>query len=188
MSLLSAIQTKVGEQPGGRMYVETEVGGKKLQATVDTGADTIYMAKELADEIPLLSKKKRCYVKGVKVKSLPIHGIARNTDIQIRPCKGKVDITVASLDDRKFYLGMDFLDKAKAFIVPYANTLFIMVDGQAHAIPMKRDAKKERVLPALQFSIHREVGHLAAFKRDEGAMCVKTSTPPGKKARRKKRA
>jgi len=31
MSLLSAIHTKVGEQPGGRMYVETEVGGKKLQ-------------------------------------------------------------------------------------------------------------------------------------------------------------
>ena len=51
MSLLSAIQTKVGEQAGGRMYVETEVGGKKLQATVDTGADTVYMAKELADEI-----------------------------------------------------------------------------------------------------------------------------------------
>jgi len=54
MSLLSAIQTKVGEQLIGRMYVETEVGGKKLQTTVDTGADTVYMAKELADEIHLL--------------------------------------------------------------------------------------------------------------------------------------
>jgi len=83
---------------------------------------------------------------------------------------------------------MDFLDKAKAFIVPYASTLFIMVDGQAHLIPMKQDAEKERVLPALQFSIHREAGHLAALKREEGAMCVKASTPPGKKAQRKKRA
>jgi len=57
MSLLSAIQTKVGEQLGGRMYVETEVGGKKLQATVDTRADTVYVAKELADEIHLPYKK-----------------------------------------------------------------------------------------------------------------------------------
>ena len=83
---------------------------------------------------------------------------------------------------------MDFLDKTRAFIVPYASSLFIMADGQMHAIPMRRDAEKERVLPALQFSIHREAGHLAALKRDEGTMCVKASTPPGKKAQRKKRA
>ena len=146
------------------------------------------MAKELADEIHLPYKKEMGYVKGVNAKSLPIHGIARGTDIRIGLWKGKVDITVAPLDDRKFCLGMNFLDKARAFIVPYASTLFIMADGQAHAISMKRDAEKEMVLPALQFSIHREAGHLAALKRDEGAMCVKASTPPGKKARRKKRA
>jgi len=29
-TLLSAIQTKVGEQSGGHMYVEIEVSGKKL--------------------------------------------------------------------------------------------------------------------------------------------------------------
>jgi len=51
MTLLSAIQATVGEQIGGCMYVQIEVGGKKLQAMVDTGADTVYMAKELIDEI-----------------------------------------------------------------------------------------------------------------------------------------
>jgi len=122
------------------MYVETEVGGKKLQATVDTGADTVYMAKELTDEIHLPYKKERGYVKGVNAKSLPIHGITRGTDIRIGPWNCKIDITVTPLDDQKFYLGMDFLDKARAFIVPYASTLFIMADGQAHAIPMKWDA------------------------------------------------
>ena len=83
---------------------------------------------------------------------------------------------------------MDFLDKARAFKVPYASALFIMANGQAHAILIKRDVEKERVLPALQFSIHREAGHLVALKRDEGVMCVKALTSPGKKARRKKRA
>jgi len=117
MSLLNATRTQVGEQPSGRMYVETEVGGKKLQATVDTGADTVYMAKELADEIHLSYKKERGYVKGVNAKSLPIHGVARGADIRIGPWKGKIDITIAPLDDRKFYLRMDFLDTARAFIV-----------------------------------------------------------------------
>ena len=107
------------------------------------------MAKELADEIHLPHKKERGYVKGVNAKSLPIHGVARGADIQIGPRKGKIDITVAPLDDQKFYLGMDFLDKARAFIVPYASTLFITTNGQVHAIPMRWDVGKERILPAL---------------------------------------
>uniref|UniRef100_A0A7C9DG49 Uncharacterized protein n=1 Tax=Opuntia streptacantha TaxID=393608 RepID=A0A7C9DG49_OPUST len=53
---------------------------------------------------------------------------------------------------------------------------------------MKRDAEKERVLPALQFSINREPSHLAALKRDKGPMCIKATTPSRKKAPRKKRA
>jgi len=118
MSLLSAIQTKVGEQTGRRMYVETKVEGKKLEATVDTRADTVYMAKELANKIRLPYKKEKGYVKGVNAKNLPIHGVAHDVGIQIRPWKDKVDITIGPFDDRKFYLGMDFLDKAKAFIIP----------------------------------------------------------------------
>jgi len=35
-SLLSAIQSKLGEQADDCMYVETKFSGKKLQATVDT--------------------------------------------------------------------------------------------------------------------------------------------------------
>jgi len=63
------------------MFVDIEVEGKKLQATVDTGADTVYMAKELADQIHLPYKKERGYVKGVNAKSLPIHEVARGADI-----------------------------------------------------------------------------------------------------------
>jgi len=173
ISLLSAIQTKVGEQTDGRMYIETEVEGKKLEAMVDTEPDTIYMAKELANEIRLPYKKEKGYVKGVIAKSLPIHGVVRDADIQIGPRKGKVHINVSPLDDRKFYLGMDFLDKTKDFIIPYAKTLFITADGQVHSIPMRREAEKERVLPALRFSKNQEPGYLTALKTDERPMYVK---------------
>jgi len=67
------------------MYVEIEVGGKKLQAMMDTGADKVYMAKELADEISLPYKKKKGYVKGVNARSLPIYGVTRGTNIQVGP-------------------------------------------------------------------------------------------------------
>lgn len=72
-TLLSAIQTKVGEQSSGRMYVEIEVRVKKIQ---DTGADTMYMTKKLADEISIPYKKEKGYVKGINAKSLPIYGVA----------------------------------------------------------------------------------------------------------------
>ena len=73
--LLSVIQSKVGEQVSNRMYVETKVGGKKLQATVDTRANKVYMATKLADEISLPYKNEKGYVKGVNVTSLPIPGV-----------------------------------------------------------------------------------------------------------------
>jgi len=76
ISPLSATQSKVGEEAGSRMYVDTVVSNKKLQATVDMGADKVYMAKELTDEIGLTCKKENGYVKGVNTKSLPIHGVA----------------------------------------------------------------------------------------------------------------
>lgn len=55
ISILGAIQSKVREQASGCMYLETEARGKKLQTTwtQDTGADTMYMVRELADEINL---------------------------------------------------------------------------------------------------------------------------------------
>ena len=79
------------------MYVEIEVRSKKLKAMVDMEANTIYIVKALVDETPLPYKKDRHYVKGVNTKSPPLYGVARDTNIQIGPWKGKVDIIVPSL-------------------------------------------------------------------------------------------
>lgn len=161
------------------MYVEAKVKGKKLQTTMDTGADTMYTTKELTYEFCLPYKKERGMVKGVNAKSLPIHWVARGADIQSRLWSGHVDIIVAPLDNHKFYLRMDFLDRAKAFIAPYASTLFIMVDGQVHLIPIRQDAKKEKVLAAFGFPKDKEPGYLASFTRGNGPICVKPPIPPG---------
>ena len=82
ISILSATQSNVGEQAGSRMCVDTEVGDQKLQATVDMGADKVYMAKELADEISQPYKREKGCVMGVNAKSLPIHGVAPGMNIK----------------------------------------------------------------------------------------------------------
>ena len=168
------------------MYVDTGVGGNKLQKTVDTGAEKVYMVEELANKISLPYNKEKGYVKGVNPKSLPMHGVARGTNIQVERRKGKVDITVAPLDDRKFYLGMDFVNKVKPIIVPHAGTLFIVNNGQPHAIPIRREFEKEKVLTALRFPESKEVGHLSALKSDQGPVSVIPPTSPGKLAQRRK--
>ena len=136
-------------------YVETEVRGKKLQAIVDTRVDNMYMTKELADEISLPYKKEKGYIKGVNVKSLIIHGVARGTDIYVGPWRGKVDKTIAPLHNQKFYMGMDFLDTTKAVIVPHVSTLLITNNGQAHAISMRWKAEKRREGCYLPFNSRR---------------------------------
>jgi len=88
------------------------------------------MEKELVNEISLSYKKEKGNFKGVNTKSTLIDGVACTADIQIGPWKGKVDITATPLEDRKFYFGMDFLNKARCFIVPYASTLYIMDKGK----------------------------------------------------------
>jgi len=97
---------------------------------LDTGADTVYMAKELVDKVGLSYTKEKGFMKGVDARSFPIEGIGQGALIQIRQWQGKVDITISPLDDKKFYLGIDFLDMVKTFLVPYTNTMCIMEKGQ----------------------------------------------------------
>jgi len=86
------------------MYVETVINGKPLQAMLDTRADTVYMVKELAGEVGLSYTKEKGYVMGVNARSLPIEGVARGALIQIGQWKAKADVTIAPLDDKKFFI------------------------------------------------------------------------------------
>eukprot|EP00257_Ricinus_communis_P019332 XP_015578290.1 uncharacterized protein LOC107261709 [Ricinus communis] len=171
LRLLNAIQAKVEQKPRGLMYVETNIGGRSIQAMVDTGADMVYMAKEVADSIKLPYKKEKGFIKGVNAKRLPIIGVARGTNIRIGQWQGKVDITIAPIVDQRFYLGMDFLDMVKAFLVPYTNTMCIMENGQPCVVPIKRELSQDKMVSAIQLSKgvkRKEPTFLATPKMEEG--------------------
>lgn len=170
IQLLNAVQANVEEQPHARMYVETEIKGKSIKALVDTGADTMYMAKELADEMGLVYMMEKGYFMGVNANSLPIDGVARDTPIRIGQWQGKADITIAPIDDKKFDLGIDFIDKVKAFLVPYANTMCIMEKGQPCVVLVIREIDESKMLCALQHSKglkKKEPTFIATLKMNE---------------------
>jgi len=102
---------------------------------LDKGANTDYIAKELADEVGLSYTQEKGYVKGANARSLHIEGVAQGALIQIGQWKGKADIAVTPLGDKKFYLGIDFLNMVKALLVPYTNTMCIMETGNLVSFP-----------------------------------------------------
>ena len=55
--------------------------------------------------------------------TLSTYHVDHAAQIQISQWKGKADITIAPLDDKKFYLGIDFFNMVKAFLMPYTNTM-----------------------------------------------------------------
>lgn len=113
------------------MLVEAEVCSKPMEAIV-------YMAKTLADELNLSYAKEVGFVKCVNAKCLQISGVARGTKICFGQWQGTIDITIAPLDDNKFYLGIDFLTEVQALLAPYANTMCIMQNEQPCVVSIKR--------------------------------------------------
>ena len=154
------------------MYVKTIINGKPSKVMLDKGADTVYMAKELADKVGLFYTKEKGFVKGANVRSLPIEGVARGTLIQIGQWRGKGDITVAPLDDKQFYFGIDFLSMVKALLVSHTNTMYIMKKGKPCVVPMKREIDENKMLSALQFTKEikrKEPTFLTTLKLGEAA-------------------
>ena len=43
------------------------------------------------------------------------------------------------MDDFDVVLGLEFLDKMKAVLVPYTNTICILEEGKACTVPIKRE-------------------------------------------------
>jgi len=116
---------------------------------LDTKADTAYMAKELANKVGLSYTKEKGFIKGVNARSLPVEGITRGALTQLGQWQGKADITIAPLDDKKFYLVIKFFNMVKAFLVPYTNTMCSMKKGQPCVVPVKSEIGEGKMLSTL---------------------------------------
>ncbi|RVW87492.1 hypothetical protein CK203_036260 [Vitis vinifera] len=85
------------------------VNGKTTKALVDTGATHNFVSEAEAKRLQLQASKEGGWLKAVNSTAKPSHGVARGVTMHIGSWEGKVDFTVAPMDDFKMVLGMDFL-------------------------------------------------------------------------------
>nr|GEX75869.1 hypothetical protein [Tanacetum cinerariifolium] len=91
-------------------------------------------------------------IKAVNSSAKPIQGVAKNVMANIREWEGTIDLSVVPMDDFKVALGLEFLDKVRAFPMPFANSLCILDGGKTCMVSTKRDAKSgAKTVSAMQF-------------------------------------
>ncbi len=170
LQLLNAIHSKPtvkthGDQ--GLMFVEMCVNGKPTRALVDTGATHNFVSVEEAKRLGLKPTKETGWLKAVNSEAKPLHGMARGVDMQIGSWSGKIDLTVAPMDDFQVVLGMDFLGKVKAVPLPYLRSVAILEEKTPCVVKATSNGGfKTPVLSAMQVKKgfkKGEVTYLAAL-------------------------
>ncbi|XP_070671985.1 uncharacterized protein [Malus domestica] len=175
--LLNAIQTTLPQPKaqvgGGSLFVDVKTGDKTTRVLVDTGATHNFMTSEEATRLGLRVTKEPGSVKTVNSAATPIVGVARNVRVDIGTWKGKIDFTVVKIDDYGVVIGLEFMDKVRAFPIPFYNIFCILADGrQPCLVPLERQAKKcTQHLSAIQFAKSWKKGEatfLATLMLNEG--------------------
>ena len=70
-------------------------------------------------------------------------------DVSIGEWHGQENLTVVTMDNFDVVLGLEFLDKVKAVLLPYTNTMCIL-EGKACTIPIRRENVSSKMFSALQ--------------------------------------
>ena len=97
-----------------------------MNALVDTGAYDIFISEEAASKLGIRVEKVGGWLKTINSCEISTAGVARNIDLWIGTWEGKETLEVIPLDDYEFIIGIDFLDRINALIVPHANCLCIL--------------------------------------------------------------
>ncbi|GJW79944.1 putative nucleotidyltransferase, ribonuclease H [Tanacetum coccineum] len=153
--ILNAIKakTEVPKVVGkGLQYVEATINGVKVRALVDSGATHNFVADDEAKRLGINATKRSGTIKAVNSPAKAIHGVAKDIRAKIGEWEGTIDLSVVPMDDFKVVLGLEFLDKVRAFPMPFANSLCILDGGKTCMVSTEWDAKSgAKTLSAMQF-------------------------------------
>ncbi|KAI5316909.1 hypothetical protein L3X38_036616 [Prunus dulcis] len=116
-----------------------------------------------------VSKEAGC-LKTANSTAKAINGVARGVELHIATWKGVADFSVISMNDYDVVLGMEFMDKVKAFPIPFYNTMCIAQGGTMSCmVPVVRQQGESKLLSAMQLSKSWKKGELmflATMKMD----------------------
>ncbi|CAL8989416.1 unnamed protein product [Prunus brigantina] len=137
----------------GVMFVDAMVNGMTTRCLVDTGASHNFMSVQEAKRLRCRVSKEAGSMKTVNSTAKPIDGVAHGVELHIATWKGVADFSVIPMDDYDVVLGMEFMDKVKAFPIPFYNTMCITQGGAMPCmVPVVRQQGESKLLSAMQFS------------------------------------
>ena len=173
MQLLNALKAKQAKKPPqskGLMYVEANVNGMSTKAMIDTGATHNFVSEEEARRLKLQTSREAGWLKAVNSAAKPSQGVARGVTMKIGPWEGKMNYTVAPMDDFKVVIGMDFLRQVKAVPIPFLRSMAILEEEAPSMVPTVTEGQTMTpMLSAIQLEKglkNNEVTYLAALKDD----------------------
>ncbi|GKD32838.1 gag-aspartyl protease domain-containing protein, partial [Tanacetum coccineum] len=136
----------------GLQYVEATINGVKVHDLVDSDATHKFVAVDEAKRLGINATKGSGTIKVVNSDAKPIHGVAKDVRAKIGEWEGTIDLSVVPIDDFKVVLGLEFLDKVRAFHMSFANSLCILDGGKTCVVSTERDAKSgSKTLSSMQF-------------------------------------
>ncbi|KAE8658935.1 hypothetical protein F3Y22_tig00116965pilonHSYRG00363 [Hibiscus syriacus] len=134
-SIHSTMEVKKGHKKKGLVYVDITVAGQKMRALVDTGASELFMSEQITKRLGLHVEKASGSIKTVNAEEVPIARVAKGIELTVGGWSGKEAIKVIPLDDFDF-VGLSFLDRINAFLVPFADCLCILDPKQQCIVPV----------------------------------------------------
>ncbi|XP_022872717.1 uncharacterized protein LOC111391700 [Olea europaea var. sylvestris] len=173
LQLLNALNAKVvpaSNNDRGLMYVEAQVNSRPALSMVDTGATNNFITEDEARRLGLTITKSGGLMKVVNSPSTPLGGIVQGVEIQLGTWHGQVDFSVATMDDFRLVLGLDFMRKVNAIPMPSFGSVCILERGSPCMVPTVARTKARGQLSTMQLAKGLKKGeatYLAALKMED---------------------
>ncbi|XP_054818995.1 uncharacterized protein LOC129318287 [Prosopis cineraria] len=183
LRLLNALKVKpLLKNPKGKglMYVDGKLNGSPVTIMCDTGAAHNFITPEEAKRIGLKVVQEGGSLKAVNSPPKQLCGIAQGVKLCLGSWSGKIDFSVAPMDDFKVVLGLKFFRQVNAYPMPYYNLLCILEKENPCFVTTRRVSGGHQ-LSALQVKKGIKKGeatYLATLKEIDPGNKIKEEVPP----------
>ncbi|EOY22271.1 Uncharacterized protein TCM_014489 [Theobroma cacao] len=121
----------------GLMFANIMVNGQMLEALVNTKASNLFVTKGAVKKLSLKPNRKASFIKMMNSKEIPTMG-STIVNVQLGAWKGKQPIGVIPMDGYDCVIGIGFLNKINALLVPFVNCICVLGTKGQCVVPVKK--------------------------------------------------